>query len=126
MRTRLVPWLVLGLLLHLVAGAIAQQQPASPYQLAVVTDRPEALYTVGEAAKFLVTLKKDGQAVPDAEISYQLDKDGMPPMDQGALKLEGGSGTIEGKLGEPGFLLCRVSYKTEEGDVIRAVAGAGF
>ena len=61
-----------------MAGAIAQQA-ASPYQLAVVTDRPEALYAVGDTAKFLVTLKKEGQAVPGAEITYQLDKDGMPP-----------------------------------------------
>jgi len=110
----------------LALAPIAAQAAEPAYQLAVATDRPEALYSVGQKAKFLVTLRKDGQAAADAEVAWVLDKDGMPPVRQGKLRLENGTGAIAGTLAEPGFLICRVTYTVAEKQQVSALAGAGF
>ena len=112
------PWL--ALLLMLRAGLA---QPA-PYQLAVVTDRPDALYAVGEQVKFAVTLKQDGAPLAAGQVSYVLDKDGLPPMLRGSAKVENGAATIEGTLAEPGFLACRVTFTTPDKKPVTAVAAA--
>lgn len=109
-----------------LATAALAAPASSPYQLSVVTDRPEALYSVGEKARFVVTLKQEGQPVAAAELSYTLDKDGMPPVTQGKLTIENGTGSFEGTLEEPGFLRCRVSYVDAEKKGVTALASAGF
>ncbi|MDH7569075.1 MAG: acetylxylan esterase [Armatimonadota bacterium] len=96
------------------------------YRLSVVTERPEAFYRVGETARFVVTLEQGGAPAAAGEVAYILDKDGVPPVTQGRAKVENGRAVIEGRLGEPGFLRCRVTFKPEEGDGLSAVAGAGF
>jgi cephalosporin-C deacetylase len=125
MRRKVLMFLGWILLLTLPLAARAAE-PAC--RLSVVTDRPEALYTAGEQAKFVVSLKKGDQPVADAEVAYSLDKDGMPPVKQGKLKLDRGTASIEGTLGEPGFLRCRVSYHRpgHEQQTVSAMAGAGF
>ena len=45
------------------------------YQLSVVTDRPAAIYSVGEKVRFLVTLKKGGQPATEGKVSYTVDKE---------------------------------------------------
>ena len=128
MRHRLVSSVACLLLALSWAGARAQQPaaPAQPYRLAVVTDRPEAFYSVGEKAKFVITLKKDGQPAAEGEVAYVLTKDGMPPVTPGTLKLENGAASVEGTLEEPGFLSCRVTFTDPEGKKIIALAGAGY
>jgi cephalosporin-C deacetylase-like acetyl esterase len=95
-------------------------------KLSVVTDRPEAVYAVGQQAKFLVTLKTGDDPVADAEVLCVLDKDGMPPATQKRLKLDRGTATIEGTLAEPGFLSCRVTYAGKDRQAVTALAGAAF
>ena len=89
--------------------ATLQARVAERPFLTVVTDRPAALYAVGENAKFLITLKKDGQPLTEGEISYVLDNDGVPPAAKGKLKLDRQPAAIEATLAEPGFCVapCR-------------------
>lgn len=96
--------------------------------LSVVTDRPEAIYQVGEMANFLVTLKEGGQPVQDAEVSFTMGQEGMPPCQQGRIRLGNGSGSLGGTLEGPGFLQCKVFYRAAPGasNAVSAVAGAGF
>ncbi len=123
MRHRLSAFAV-GMLLFASLLAVRAAEPA--YQLSVVTDRPEAIYAVGEPAKFRISLKRDGQPVPAAQVAVLLDKDGMPPVRQENLRLDNGAGVLEGTLSAPGFLRCRVSYTEQDKQTLIAVAGAGF
>lgn len=110
----------------LLVAAVRARAAEPTDQLTVVTDRPTALYAIGEKAEFLVTLKKAGQPVTEGEISYVVDKDGMPPVTKGKIKLGQQPATIEGTLAEPGFLRCTVSYSAGKAKALSAVAGAGF
>ena len=66
------------------------------YKLLVVTDPPDAIYSVGKPAKFVVNLKKGDQPVTEADLVCTLDKDGMPPVTEKRLTLDKGTATIEG------------------------------
>ena len=100
------------------------------YQLMVVTDRTDAIYEVGESAKFVVTLTKGDQAVTDAAVSYVVDDfitdqpvdSGYP---RGELQTDGNS-VIEVRLLSPGFLRCEVTFVSPENETLNATAGAGF
>lgn len=84
--------------------------PAPALTLTAVTDRADANYEVGETVTFKITArtvaKKPAAA---AEVSFILSKDGWQPQPVQKLKLGAdGTGTITGKLDEPGFLSLRV------------------
>lgn len=98
----LVPALFAGILSTSFAA-----EPATPWT--VRADHENALYQTGETVTFTVTLGADSKIAPDSELHWSMSKDGVDPKTSGKVKLEGGKGTITGKLGEPGFLLCRVS-----------------
>lgn len=97
-------------------------------QLSVVTDRPEAVYRVGEEARFLVTLKRGGVPMSDAEVSFSMGQEGMPPTRQGTIRIGGGTGSLGGTLKDPGFLQCKLFCRTAPGaaNAVTALAGAGF
>ena len=110
----------------LLAATLRAKAAEPTVQLTVVTDRPAAIYSVGEKVTFLVTLKKDGQPLTEGEVSYFVDKDGVPPVTKGKLKLSRQPATVEGTLAEPGFLRCTVSFSAGKTKPLSAVAGAGF
>lgn len=97
-------------------------------QLSVATDRPDAIYRVGETVHFLVSLKRDGAPVPAAEVSFTMGQEGMPLPQQGTIRIGNGAGSLDGTLKQPGFLQCKVFYRTAPGasHAVAAVAGAGF
>lgn len=97
-------------------------------QLSVVTDHPDGIYRVGETANFLLGLKRDGEPVSDAEMSFSMGREGMPPARQGTIRIRGGKGSVGGTLDEPGFLQCKVFFRAASGatNAIGALAGAGF
>jgi cephalosporin-C deacetylase len=116
-----------------VAMLVAWLRAAGPVtapataQVTVVTDRPQAIYKVGERARFVISI--NGGRLPGAspEVSYVLDKDGVPPVAKGTVKLQEGRATVEGTLNEPGFLRCRVTYSAAAGrPPVTAMASAGF
>lgn len=125
-------WFVLLLLLSLlpVLAADAPKGKAkaatTPYQLTVTTDRSDALYSVGDTVTFRIKLTRDGQPVDTAEVAWTISKDGVAPTTSGKAKLTGGAATVTGKLAEPGFLQCRVTFATPEKTNLVALAGAGI
>lgn len=123
MRCRVAVCLGWGLSLALSSCLLAAEPG---YKLLVVTEPPDAIYTVGQPAKFLVTLKKGDQPVSEADVVCTIDKDGMPPVTEQRLTLDKGTATIEGTLGEPGFLRCRVTCAGQDTQVLTATAGAAF
>ena len=120
---RAVPFAVL---LTALVWTISLRAAEPTYQLTVVTDRPEAIYAVGDKAKFLVTLKKDGQAASEGTVNYVLNKNGMPPTRRGTLKVQAELMVVEGSLAEPGVLRCQVAYAAAGKKPLAATAGAAF
>ncbi len=115
--------LLWGLWLILSSCLLAAE---SGYQLSVATDPPDALYAVGQPARFVVTVKHDGQPTSAGQLTCIIDKDGMPPVTEHTLTLTDGVATVERALDEPGFLRCRVTYIDPNKQRLTAIAGAGF
>jgi len=114
-------------LLCIVVLPLIDARAAEPkYRLSVATDRPAALYSVGEKVGFVVTLAKDGQAAGEGEIGYTLSVDGAKKVADGTLKVSEGRTVISGALKEPGFLQCRVNYRVGPKQSLTALAGAGI
>ncbi len=113
--------------LAVVTSALGAQagQASTNYALTVSTERAGAIYRKGEEVAFKIRLFLDQQPLDNAEVQWTISKDGVPPASTGILKLADGSGTIFGRLAEPGFLLCSVTFHTPAGTALNALAGAG-
>ncbi len=103
---RLLPGLAA---LWIALGAQAAD-PSTNYVLSVTPDRPDAIYKQGETVTYTLKLALDKEPVNNAEVSWMISKDGVPPTTNGKIKLAGGCATVTGKLNEPGFLQCRASF----------------
>lgn len=124
-RTRtwyLIAALCSGTFLNLTAQ---ETKPATNYVLTVEADRPAALYKQGETVTFNVALQSEKQPVNEVEVSWTITKDGVPPIKTGKAKVQNGKAAITGKLDEPGFLICRVTYQTNKLN-FSSLGGAGI
>jgi cephalosporin-C deacetylase len=118
--------LFLGACLFVAPALLAQSEKLSTnYVLSIAAERLDAIYRQGEAVTFNVKLLLDQQPVKDAEVQWTISKDGVPPNKSGQLKLTNGVGTISGRLDEPGFLQCRVMFRTPASTALAAFGGAG-
>lgn len=106
--------------------AVPAPVPAKPLNPFVVrTEKENATYKTGEAVNFTITLAKGSPAPRDAEITWSISKDGVPPIVNGKAKLVDGKATATASLDEPGFLLCRVSWN-QDGRVHSSLGGAAI
>jgi len=114
-------------LFFLLIALAAISQPRIPRVNIVVTpEKTDWIYKSGKQADFEVKVFKDGQLVPNVEITYELGLEKMPPMKQGKITLKDGTGQISGtKLVEPGFLACTVTAELD-GKTYRSRGTAGF
>ena len=94
------------------------------YVLSVTTDRADALYKQGESVIFNVNVLHETKPVDEGEVQWSISKDGVPPITNGIAKLEHGVATLNGKLNEPGFLLCKVEFQAAEKKYTK-LSGAG-
>lgn len=101
-------------------------RPSTNYALTVRADRDDAIYKQGEPVSFIIKLTRDGKPVPAAEVQWTLTKDGVPPTTSGKATLVNGQSSVTGKLDEPGFLQCRVSFQTTNRQARSATAGAAI
>lgn len=122
MRRQAVISLVGGLVLVL-ATCLQAAEPA--VDLSVATDRPDAIYSVGQPIKFLVTAKQGGKPLAGGELVCTFDTDGMPPTITRNVKVVEGAASVEGSLDKPGFLRCRVTLGAAGKTGPSAMASAG-
>jgi cephalosporin-C deacetylase-like acetyl esterase len=120
---------VLLLIAAVIATPLGAAEPAC--RIEVVTDREDALYEIGEQARFLITVTRGDEPVSGGTVSYTVDDfvaEYRPPNDfpQGELELNGRPLAVTATSPTPGFLRCRVSFQPEGGKPLSAVAGAGF
>ncbi len=103
-------------------------QPAAPsFKFEASADHKDAIYKLGEKAKFSVRLLgQDGKPVEGAKIDYSLKGDfGLAA--KGSLTSSEAPAIVEASLDKPGFVLLSLAF-TPEGskDQIKGLAGAGF
>lgn len=115
------------LLFAFLITSIGIAQPRIPRVNVIVTPtKTDWTYKIGEQADFEVKILKDGQLMPNADISYEYGLEKMPPMKQGKMTLKDGTGKIKGvKLGHSGFLACTVTAEVD-GETYRSRGTAGF
>jgi cephalosporin-C deacetylase-like acetyl esterase len=113
----------------LALTAIAVQAQES-YQLKVVTDRSDAIYQTEATAKFMVKLTKGKESVSAERVSYIIDD--FRPATDSSIKFPKGTIAVDDQRGisvtssTPGFLRCRVTFKTPGNKLLRATAAAAF
>lgn len=106
------------------ATATAPVAVAPALAFKAVTDRPEAIYKVGETVTFTITASENGAAAKDIPaVTCVLSKDGWEAQAPKQIPLVDGKAILTGTLAEPGFLHLRV---TLPGRKEVALAGAGF
>ncbi|HEY6169769.1 MAG TPA: acetylxylan esterase [Verrucomicrobiae bacterium] len=121
-------WFIVAALIASLPSLFAATaaRPASDYSLTIDTDHADALYHQGEIVTFNINLTRAGEPVEGARVAWTTTKDGVPPTQSGSLKLVSGTAKLTGKLDEPGFLQCRVTFTTPEKSNLTAIGGAGF
>ncbi|OAI56510.1 acetylxylan esterase [Verrucomicrobiaceae bacterium SCGC AG-212-N21] len=107
-----------------LTSTLAAQAPKPPPSFVVKAERADATYKQGELVTFLIELAPNSVVPHDADISLYITKDGVRPEIVGKAKLIDGKAKAGGKLNEPGFLLCRVSYTDAQKYVVSALGGA--
>jgi cephalosporin-C deacetylase len=119
---RHVASMLLLLLLQLFHSApfLAAQDAIKPVTITAVADREDALYSVGETARFTIEATTDGQPI-DGRVVCRFSKDGVAPLSEQTIVLKDGKGVVEGRLNEPGFLQLRAGIGKAT-----AMAAAGF
>ena len=111
----------------LLAIVCPSQAPCEgTFAVTAVTDRPEALYHVGETVTFRVTVTLDGQPLSEGQACYVLSNDGAETLGEGALTLAGGPVEVTGQLDHPGFLRCQITYAASDGKDYSATAAGGY
>ena len=103
----------------------AQSRPPHPIQVLVSPDKPDWTYAPGEEATFTIRVLEHQVPVQDAQVSYSVGLEKMPPTDQGTLTLKNGVAQVTGKLTDPGFLRCEARV-TVDGHTYRGLATAGY
>ncbi|HEX3152187.1 MAG TPA: acetylxylan esterase [Gemmataceae bacterium] len=106
--------IVLAVLFASVQPAVGQPKEAPSFKMSC--EKADALYHVGESAKFKI------DALEDVEFCWVASKDGFTPIDKGTGKLtKGKSSEVSGKLDAPGLLQIRVTAGKEQ-----HIAAVGF
>ena len=125
---RTIHWGLVAVLL--MAGTLQAAKKdttaAEGYKIHVVTDRAEALYSVGDPVVFSITLTKNDTPVTEGTIQVVLSNDGAEEMDRKALEITGSALSVTGTMDKPGFLRCKATYQLPSGKKIYALGGAGF
>lgn len=116
------PLLTLALCLMLAQAATA----ADKYELKVVTDRPDAIYKVGETAHFLISLNKNGKPAVGETVTYTVDDfiPGAPGYPKGKLTMGEQPVEVSVTADKPVFLRCVVTSANK--NIKSQIAGAAF
>lgn len=120
--------LVSGLCLGIsqTGSPIFAQAAKEPPAITVATNHADALYKQGETVTFQVQLPEGSPLAKDAELNWEISKDGVAPITNGKIKLTDGKASFTGKLEEPGFLHSRVTAIVDGKPAQQARAGAAI
>ena len=98
---------------------------AASIKLDVNTERPDAIYQIGDEVKFLVQATSDGKPLTEGKVQYTLSEDGFHWLGQDSVELGPEPAVIVATMDHPGFLRCQVTYKSSQ-ETVTAMAGAAI
>lgn len=126
----LAPLPVAVLTLAIAAAAPTASRAQDNYKIQLVAEPAEAIYEAGETARLIVSVTRDGKPVNEGTVSYVVDDfitEAPPQRDYPRGELDLSSSTaVTFSSQQPGFLRCRVSFRTPEKKTITATAAAAF
>jgi len=114
--------LVLALALGCAAALAAGTAPG----LTIRTDRPDAVYGKGETVTFAIELAGRGEPVAQAPLEVELSTNGFWDVERRQVALEGGRAEVRATRPGPCVLWIRATYRPEDGQPLKAVAGCTF
>lgn len=102
-------------------------QPVEKFvKVMVAPDHADWTYSVGEKAKFKVTVLKNSEIVKNAVIRYEVGPEMLTPVKTDSLQMKNDEFVIEGgTMAAPGFIRCKVTAYFE-GNKYDGLATAGF
>ncbi len=109
-----------------LAVVAAWQVAAAEYQLKVDTDRPAAVYELGESAGFVVEALCDGEASRIGELVFTIDNDRNNRNEWVYRRAPWEGDRVEFALSEPGFAFCRVAWLIDGAEVAAGETAAAF
>jgi len=124
MKYTLLTALMLGTLVIATAHAAVTQVLPNTF-IKVATDRPNAIYKVGEKAVFTVTIAPNSP-LPVTTLPWKLTLDGAKVLGEGTLTFGSGPVTVEGKLDEPGVLQFKATPTNGIEQLSFGLAGAAY
>jgi cephalosporin-C deacetylase len=95
-------------------------------ELAIRTDRPEAVYAKGETATFIIEMKNGGPLVAQAPLEVELSSNGFWDVERREVVLEEGRAQVSATQAKPSVLWVRATYRPEGGEAVKALGGAAF
>ncbi|NLY02802.1 MAG: acetylxylan esterase [Rhodopirellula sp.] len=123
MRKLRLPFCLLFILFALASHLLAAEPP---FAVSVATERPDALYEIGDEVRFLIQARQGDKPVTVGEVRYTLNEDGVNPLGSGTVELTDTAAAVSGRMDKPGFLRCQVTWQPEGGKPLTALAGAAI
>jgi cephalosporin-C deacetylase-like acetyl esterase len=109
-----------------IAATMVATSPVQPNTfIKASTDRPDALYKVGEKAVFTISLATN-TPVPVGELQWKLTLDGARLLGEGTLSLTSGTTIVECTLDQPGVLQMKVTPKDGVDKLGTGMAGVAY
>lgn len=118
-------WLVKGIALWTVLLLSCETALCGECAISIITDKPEALYSIGERISFNITLTDDGKPISGQAIDYSITRNGVRGDISGKIVSAEGPVAIETTMENPGFVLLRASFANADGDKVSGLGGAG-
>ncbi|HEY2828151.1 MAG TPA: acetylxylan esterase [Pirellulales bacterium] len=89
--------------------------------LLVTPDKPEGVYEIGEPIHWNIQWKGEGGV---SEATYSIKENGKTDFAKGTVPITDGSGSLSGKLDEPGSLLVEIKITDGDSKLHKALGGA--
>lgn len=104
----------------------AAQQRQQKVQVLLIPDDSDAVYETGQKAKLKVMALRQGVAMVNPTITYEISEDLMSPHTTGEVTLKGTEGTIEaGTMKKPGYMRIKATI-SHEGRKYSTTSTLGF
>ena len=118
---------LLGIFICLLAVLGVCAQPAlKKVQIHLIPDHEDAIYRLGETAKFKVVALDCGIMLSNIQVDYEVSEDLMPAHTKKSIRLKGNEGTsVAGTMKQPGYLRIKAVVE-HEGSKYTSYSTVGF
>lgn len=90
----------------------------------VAPDHERGVYERGEEIVFRVTVTRDGEAVTEGTVDYEIRLNDFATMEEGSAELSADGAAVRTRLSEPGALILKATYTPADGEALTGEVGA--